>query len=839
MSEWNTSQEPAAGETAVDLGLRSAQGIRWLLFAGALVVAVSVARLVAAEWGVLGAGARFLVLAAGALAIYAAGDFIRRRLRLPVAGSAFLGLFVAIVPLLGWGAARLRLLEAPGGWVCLALGLGGLLACARRVLWDVLGYRDPAYPLVVGGLLFAMPILPLVEGRWGGSELFFVGVAGAFGLLTWSASRRVNRMLFHRDRIRGVDRPVSTLPFVVLVLTYLAQTSLLVGFEDYLALPLLFAALALIDAGEEYYRAVHQVAGRRPESWPRRSVALLAIGFAVLAVSLMVALMDRADLSLALVSAVATLRLTRWGLRYRSAVFHGVGLGVGLIAYHAMPALLPDALVELFRTAVRALGLDPVGVAGVSLGDLGLVATLLATAGWLRSRMSPAMVSVHTAITGVAASLLLMVSLFDPPAARLVAPVCCGLLAVGVFGLRWKGLLPILYQALVASAFAWSWQGGVVFSYDPVRLALLLGVAQLAFLGGAAGLLRRRGGLPVSGSLSPLLLGLPLLTAMLLLLFAANLWTTNATACGLLLLVVGETFLLAAWLTGSELWLRAAAVQLFVWVPVQAASVNPVIALWLTALGWMVFGLAAWALAELAGRRGWTCGAASSLNAAAIGLVGAGVASTWDVLWRSSPLAGLDLWAASVPAFAASLAFTFLPAARGAGRKLTAGLATGLFAGISTALLTRLDGFARELYWLGPGLALIALSVMLRRELTEVWRLRLFTAGAACLYAMPVFGLLESLSWVWQIVLLLLAVGFGAASFRLRSRSLLTVSTVALVIDLTCFLIRLRQTEPWLLWVAGIAFGLGLMTLAGVLEHRREVVLQRLRIWGQELGSWA
>ena len=50
-----------------------------------------------------------------------------------------------------------------------------------------------------------------------------------------------------------------------------------------------------------------------------------------------------------------------------------------------------------------------------------------------------------------------------------------------------------------------------------------------------------------------------------------------------------------------------------------------------------------------------------------------------------------------------------------------------------------------------------------------------------------------------------------AACAALRSRSLLTTSTAAMVVDLGFFLVKVRETEPTLLWVAGIALGLALM----------------------------
>ena len=565
MRSWKSSEEQAPSGAAVDEGLRSAQGIRWLLLAGAMVVAVSVVRLVAAEWGGFGPCTRFLALVVGALAVYAAGDVTRNRLRLPVAGSAFLFLFTGIVPLLAWGAAHFRLLEAPFGWLCLIPGLGSLLICVDRVLRGVLDYRDRFYPIALGTFLFAMPILPFLEARWGDAESFFVTVAGSLGLLLRAASRHVNRIFFHRDRVHGVERTVHWLPFAVLVLVYVAGLSLLEGFGAHLALALVFVALALIDAGEEYYQALVRVAGPQ-ERWPRRSLVLLTLGFSALATSLAIAPFDSGGLSLALVAAIATLRLLSWAGRYRSSVAHAAGLLVGIVAYHTFPALAPDVVLDLFKATVRALGFDPHGVAGVSFGDLGMVAALLALAWFLRQRLTLAMTRAHCVVATLAASLLLMVSLLDPAAARLVAPACGALLLGGLVALRWKGLLPVIYQALVTSAVAWSWPAISQIGLDGTRLAVLLGVVQLGFLGGGLLVLRRRGKLPPGEGMSALLTWPPLAVALMLIPVALHLLEKDLTAGGLMLLVAAETFLLTSAITRHNWLFTAAAVLLFAWV---------------------------------------------------------------------------------------------------------------------------------------------------------------------------------------------------------------------------------------------------------------------------------
>jgi len=117
-------------------------------------------------------------------------------------------------------------------------------------------------------------------GHWG-YILTAVGLGGVLHL----GSQHVNRFLFHRDRRDGVDRPVHALPFVALALLYVASISVLRLPATLLALPIAILGAALLTTGEEYYHAWVESARERPKRWPRRSVALLAVGLALLAVS--------------------------------------------------------------------------------------------------------------------------------------------------------------------------------------------------------------------------------------------------------------------------------------------------------------------------------------------------------------------------------------------------------------------------------------------------------------------------------------------------------------------------------------------------------------------------
>ncbi len=1197
MSTTIVTHEPQA---EVDRGLRSAQGIRWLLLVGALVVAVSVVRLLAQHWGDWPASVQFLALTTGALAVFAAGDITRHRLRLPVAGSALLFLFAALVPLLAWGAGRLPLLDSVAGWVSVLLAGAALLAAVVWVLRRTLGYRGWLYPATLGLLWIAVPLLPRLEAlRPGGERGVFLAAALGLGAVVRLASRHVNRFFFHRDRLADRDRAVHLLPFALLVLVYGLAASSLGAFTAFFALPLACVAVALIDSGEEYFAALTRALGERPASWPRRSVGLLATGFAALASAVVLSLQDPGRQSLALVAAIATLRLLAWALRFRSAAAHAAALVCGVAAYHAFPALVPEAARQVYRWVIESLGFAAGSPAILSLADLGLSAALILLGFLLRRRLSPAMARVHAVAVGLQAAALLVIALPDPTALCLLAPACALLLAIGSLALPAKALIPVLYQALATTALAWGWQahGASGDLWSPAS-ATWLGVANLLFLAAFALLARRRKELTGSGDFARLVTFPPAAAACALVAQGLMLADSDPATAGLLLLEAAGTFLgsglllgwrwpvalaavdffgglhLLGWAAGGEtavtlslvcqglligsyvvrralprghllrpglevlsvlaalgglLWLGWAAtmgeagVEVFhlallglaladnglrrfgkaaarpegaaasrselsgglgllaVYVPAQLAAAGLVTApawLLLVAGGWLAvvravllhpplqrrlsrfyavseptlrdllagrlaacgnawrwaavlaclvwtgtgaLVLASWLVADLVWRAhraplvdpeaqlvttllpvlqlaalpeggafllpalfdqgiavlpglawlgfAWQVAltlaakrlppAAGSLVSAVEGLLAAGtclalfdlilvggnslsapqhlllvavalaraawhltqetcrptlgssypatgwLAQGWIALavlqahaagWLAVgvPLAGLALltlavaetalaeflsrdegrarpcrtasmlyavaatwlavhttaagegspWLPILPGFLASAFFVLLTLRERSGRQqlerfFGAGLAAVTFMVSFTVLVHHVEALGRELYCLGPGFALLGLSALLRRELGERWSLRLFTAGAVCLYAMPVLGLLAELDWLWQIVLLLFAVAFGAASFLLRSRSLLIVSTAALIVDLAFFLLHLRSTAPQLLWVAGIFFGLGLMGTAALLEYRRERVLQRIRVWGREIRSWA
>ncbi len=1069
--EPNHPEPVAPSGGPADRGLRSSQGIRWLLLAGALVCGVSVYRLVQSKWDFLPLPLQFLILVAGALAIYGLGSLTRRRLHLPYAGSALLSLFAGLVPVLSWGAAYLNLLQTPSGWLAFGAGLAVLLGASRRVLQAELGYHGRLYPAILGVLLTAQAVLPWLAVRFPrAAEGIYVAAALLLGALLQAGSLHINRFFFHRDRRDGVERPVRFVPFLVLGLLYAGALTLLNLDSTFMALPLAVVGMVLASTGEEYYLALARSLGAAPGSWPRRSLALIAIGLVLLVGAMPLALRDGTGLCLALVALGAALFLVRWSLRHRSAGIHAAALVTALVAYTSSPALFRPLAHWLLHGVTQATGLAS-GPALLALGQLGFFVLLVAGAALLRRIDVPERLRrVHAVAAAVHLIAVTLLATTDTDR-FLTLP---WILALGVLGaaLGRRGELAIacvapalslvvalrelgapgFQVALLTQAFfvlAW-WmgrrreafyhRGGQIAAFCHAALGLVwLGQAVLGggvgieplilLLVGLAlldeGLRDRRSNLTLQGlgliaafplvqigaiagfvtpgfvTPGPWLLGhiaaAGVLAAMMILsarrgsgeriarrlALDGEAWTELILVplarlvhlCGMaavvlclifagpaalalaavlvglvfvaridlagrapraafplrpsLLLLVqllalvggsGEHFLPAALLLQGFGLLPLGAGLVLLWrglgealgrrwavEPWSSAAEGLVAIGYLAALFWTVvlalpspfstvenlalMAVAAfWSLLSLAtawrSRReaevwmmqawiglifvqaftaGWLvlgsaptpylllgAGAGLYVLAQLLGRTGLRAAFTGPcrttglvlplaagllALHRAWDASAGTVWFPALAVFLVSL-FYLIVASREEQRIFPSLASVGLLGMALMAVISQ-TRLGIEFYSLAPGLALLALAWLLRTELGERWSRHVVAAGASCLYATPIVALSDQISWGWLSALLVLAMAFGAASFGLRSRSLLTVSTAALLTDLGFFIFRIGTSAPTLLWALGALFGLAVMGAAAYLEYQREGVLQQIRVFGRELRAWS
>lgn len=949
-------------------GLRSISGIRWLLLAGSTVTGVSVFRLVQARWDAIPVPLQFLILVAGALAIFALGQVVRRRLRLPAAGSALLFLFTGLVPVMAWGAVYLKLLDTPGGWLAFGAGMAALLGAAVSVLRSLLRYPGTLYPAALGTLLAAQAILPWLGSRWPWSPAVLYGLAAVtLGAVLHFGSRHINRFFFHRDRRDGVDRPVHLVPFLLLGVLYAGALSLLDLRSAFLALPLAVLGLVLAGTGEEYYQALAASLGGAPARWPTRSVALLALGFSCIAVSLPLTFLDPTGRCLPLVALAAAFLFLRWGLRHGQTVAHVAGVLAAFVAYLFSPTLWPELARVIERTLTALLGFRPDfgtwGLLGflVILTGLGALLVRRQAPEKLRQAHGLLMALLWLWITGVALTSV------SADAALLLA-ISLGLMLLAGIGLLWDGLarpeserielgLALIVAWLPAQLFLDGW----LLPSRSVALIAALAVAGVEFgalilasrrapgrwlarrrgmeaeeLGAFVTLsLRRLTGiwLVLSGAACLLLTGwdaLILALVMVGLLFLSRIgidgWAPRLAfparlsllpllqfaillaAAGhprrdLPMVILHDPFALLPWVgifgllwrgllleaLGRRRTLNPWAITLAVvtaWGYLVAFLLEPQLAPWAhvtliaVAAGWAaVFTLDG--LRDRTGGNGWAAqtwaglgllhaftagwlhlgsgltpwillgvgtaeyalgallsrterGAAFSLSCRRIGLalpLAAGVLSLLRI-----PAMG-TVWFPVLATFLVSLFYTVVASREP--KRVFPSAAAAAFLGLALLKVMAANPFGVEFYFLAPGFALLSLAWLLRKELGPVWSRHLAAAGASFVYATPIVALSGEISWGWLTALLLCAVGFGAASFTLRSRSLLTVSTAALLTDLGFVVFRIGTTAPTVLWVLGLVFGLALMAVAAWLEHQREGVLQQIRLFGRELRAWS
>ena len=436
-------------------GLKSTTGIRWLLFVGAMVVVVSLIRLVASQWGLLPEPLQFLVLCAGALGIYGSGEIAGRRLRLPAAATALFSLFAVATPVLAWGAAHQNLArDLPGT----AAAIGGLLAlgwATKRLMGVVFDYRGWTFPICGLLLMVALPLGSL----W---NLPMALHAVLLGLLLAFGCRHINRFFFHRDRAGGIERPVHGLPFLFLIGLYLANVLQLGAGVVHWAIGLVFVALALAETGQEYLRALTRATGEMPTPWPARSVGLLAAAAVTGAAALGLAISSGHALTLVLVTGSCSAYLIAWSFRYRQASSYAVALPLGLISLHTLPALLTDLrdlCIQLASNYFEVSGFA--GKAGAAAsGELALLATLVAAGACLRlpriqPLTTPSMLSVHGCMTALLACWTLTITAVSTNVVAQIAPAVAVLCWIAARLLHRVAPLFPAHLGVIAGAFAW------------------------------------------------------------------------------------------------------------------------------------------------------------------------------------------------------------------------------------------------------------------------------------------------------------------------------------------------------------------------------------------------
>lgn len=443
-------------DTGDRAGLRSLRGIRWLLLAGALVSAVSLYRLVESQWELIPLAAQYLVLVFGALGLYFTGEFTHRRLHLPLAGSALMLLFTALVPVLSWGVVYLDLLARPFGWMAFILGTWALLITARRPLRLMLGYRGWIYPAILAIFMVAQPLLPVLVARNPDrGTAITIGAAVLLGILLQIGSRHINRFFFHRDRRDGIDRPVQWMPFALLGILYLGALALFDPRSQLIALPLAVIGAVLADTGEEYYRVLERARGEKPERWPGRSVALMTIGIAAMVVAFPLSFRDPSLVCSALVSLVAAFFFGRWSLRSPGLPTHLAAIGSVFAAYHLCPALVPGLAKQLWARLLLALDLSQGSPLALSIADLGFLLILVGWSGLLRRRgASAALRSVHAGLCVAYLWWLCTLAILDPADPSLFLAVLSFVGIVALVVSRGRELVIGVYGALALLVLA-------------------------------------------------------------------------------------------------------------------------------------------------------------------------------------------------------------------------------------------------------------------------------------------------------------------------------------------------------------------------------------------------
>ncbi len=142
-----------------------------------------------------------------------------------------------------------------------------------------------------------------------------------------------------------------------------------------------------------------------------------------------------------------------------------------------------------------------------------------------------------------------------------------------------------------------------------------------------------------------------------------------------------------------------------------------------------------------------------------------------------------------------------------------------------------------QLFMVPIGASVLLLVEMLRQEIPRQLHDPLRYAGALVVLVSPTFDILGG-SWLHLLTLMLLSVAVLLVAIGIRVRVLMYTGLGFLIADMIAMVVRGSVDHPDLLWLAGIACGVAVVTLAAICENNREKLLQRMRAMAAELETW-
>lgn len=142
-----------------------------------------------------------------------------------------------------------------------------------------------------------------------------------------------------------------------------------------------------------------------------------------------------------------------------------------------------------------------------------------------------------------------------------------------------------------------------------------------------------------------------------------------------------------------------------------------------------------------------------------------------------------------------------------------------------------------QFYMIPVGITMLLLIELLEREIPARFRDPLRYAGALIILVSPTFQIVTG-SWLHIFTLMVASVFTILAAIGFRTRALMYTGTAFLAADIAAMIARGSIDHPQLLWIAGAAFGAGILGLGALCELKREQVQQRVRAVGAALAEW-